>query len=419
MAEAVWNGFLRLSLVSCPITLTSATSDAQRVKLDLLSARTGNPVAEQFVDAKTGDVVAKEALVKGFEFASGRYVTVTEDELAKLGSGVGNIIDLEQFVPRDQIDHLYVDAAYYLRPEGQLASDTVHALRLAMRRSGRVALGHIKIGEQERPALIEPHRAGLMMSTLRTQEELVSAEFSERADNDIPGEMIEIAEAIIARRSGEFDPKQLRDRYQDDLRKLVEQKAGNAPVAPAEPRRPPAASRPPAANRSAPPAVTAPPPPPPQPEPPPVAVAPPPAPEPPPEPEPTPAAAAPAPEPQPVVTAPEPPPPLPEPAAAMAEAPPPAPEPEPVAVVAEPPPPAPEPEPAAAAGRNCQPRRPNPNRLPWRMKRRRRPSPNRPAQRGRRMSAPKFCCTSWGSATADTSSRVGPAILAAGARSRP
>jgi DNA end-binding protein Ku len=373
MAEAVWNGFLRLSLVSCPISLTSATNDARRVKLDLLSARTGNPVAEQYVDAKTGDVVAKEALVKGFEYGGGRYVTVTDDELAKLGSGVGNIIDLEQFVPRDQIDHLYVAAAYYLHPEGQLASDTIHALRLAMRRSGRVALGHVKIGDQERPALIEPHRAGLMMSTLRAQDELVTAEFTERPENDIPGEMIEIAEAIISRRSGEFDPGRLRDRYQDDLRKLVEQKSGNAPPVPAEPRRPAAANRPPSARHveSAPPAAPAPEPPPPEPPP-----AEPPAPEPPaaaaPPPEPPPAAAAlapevpaPPPEPEPVVVEEvPPPPPEPEPGVVVAETPPPPPEPEPIAVVAEalapepepaatvapPPSPAPEPEPALAEG---------------------------------------------------------------------
>jgi DNA end-binding protein Ku len=337
MAEAVWNGFLRLSLVSCPISLSSATSAAQRVKLDLLSARTGNPVAEQYVDAKTGDVVAKEALVKGYEFASGRYVTVTEDELGKLSGGVGNIIDLDQFVPRDQIDHLYVEAAYYLHPEGQLASDTIQALRLAMRRSGRVALGHVKIGDREQPALIEPHRAGLMMSTLHTQGELVTPEFTERPEDDIPAEMIEIAEAIITRRAGEFDPKTLRDRYQDDLRKLVEQKSDNAPPAPTPaeppPRRPAAARQ----AESAPP-PSPPPPPPSEPEPPPVETAPPPPPEPePPAPEPSP------PPPEPTVVAADPPPPEPELAATVAEAAPPVPE--PAAEVAEAPPPEPEPEP--------------------------------------------------------------------------
>src|SRR5215469_8100883 len=102
MAEAVWNGSLRLSLVSCPIYLSPATDDSKRIKLDLLSARTGNPVTEQYVDAKTGDVVATDSLVKGYAFGEARYVTLSDDELNKLGSTAGNIIDLELFVPRDQ-----------------------------------------------------------------------------------------------------------------------------------------------------------------------------------------------------------------------------------------------------------------------------------------------------------------------------
>jgi DNA end-binding protein Ku len=360
MAEAVWNGFLRVSLVSCPIRLSSATSDASRIKLDLLSARTGNAVNEQFVDSKTGDVVAKEALVKGYEVETGRYVTVAEEELAKLG-GAGNIIELEQFVPRDQVDHLYVQAAYYLHPEGQLASDTVHALRLAMRRSGRVALGRVRLGDQERPTLIEPHRAGLMVSTLYTQDELVVADFPDRPEDDIPAEMIEIAEAIIARRAADFDPQKLRDRYQDDLRTLVEQKSRNAPRT--APARRPAATRPTLVAEAAPPPEPPPPPvaasPPPAPEPPPPApeppppeaAAPPPEPPPPaPEPAPPPVAAAPPPPPEPPPSVPEPPPPPPEPAVVVVQtppAPPPPPPPELELAAPEPPPPAPEPVVAA------------------------------------------------------------------------
>ncbi len=114
MAEAVWNGSLRLSLVSCPVYLSAATSNSPRIKLDLLSARTGNPVTEQFVDAKTGDVVASESLVKGHEFENSRYVTLTAEELGKLGGGSGNMIDLEHFIRRDQIDLLH--RRYLLRP---------------------------------------------------------------------------------------------------------------------------------------------------------------------------------------------------------------------------------------------------------------------------------------------------------------
>ena len=316
MAEAVWNGFLRLSLVSCPIRLSPGTSDNYRIKLDVLSARTGNPVTEQFVDAKTGDVVPKDALVKGYEFEKGRYVTFTEDELAKLGGGAGNVIDLEQFVLRDQIDRIHIKDTYYIHPEGQLAADTVHALRLAMRRGGKAALGHVKIADQERPVMIEPHRGGLMLLTLHTQEELIIADFSERPESDVPAEMVEIAEAIISRRSAEFDPNRLGDRYHHDLQELVEQKTKDAPPAPtpaaAEARRPGAAAPPPPpaapppspADASPPAAAAAPPPPPvaappPPPPPPPIAAPPPP---------PPPVAVPPPPPPPPVEAAPPPPP---------------------------------------------------------------------------------------------------------------
>src|SRR5665213_2782108 len=125
-----------------------------------------------------------DALVKGYEHAPSQYVAVTAEELDKLGSG--NIIDLEQFVPRRQVDHLYIDQIYYVHAEGQLAADTVQALRLAMQKSERVAIGHARMGDSDRPALIEPHQTELMMSTLRTKDELGPAAFAERPECRIP-----------------------------------------------------------------------------------------------------------------------------------------------------------------------------------------------------------------------------------------
>ncbi|HXC30820.1 MAG TPA: Ku protein [Stellaceae bacterium] len=374
MAEAVWSGALRLSLVSCPIYLASATNESKRIKLERLSARTGNPVTEQFVDAKTGDVVLSDSLVKGYEFEASRYVTLSQEEVAKLGDGAGNIIDLEQFVPRDKIDRLHIEATYYIHPDGELAADTVHAVRLAMQRSGRAALGHIRLGEGDRPALIEPCAGGLMISTLRTAEELVQPDFVERPDDDIPGDMIEIAEAIITRRAADFDAQQLRDRYQDALRLLVDEKVKALPSARTEekPRsrrasRPEAPTPPPLVPPPAPPeeaavaappeeaAVAAPPPvPPPAPEPEPEAESVAAAPVPEPEPEAETAAPPPAPEPEPEsLFAPPPPPPAPEPPpqpeTLFTASSPPAPEPEPVVHVEETPEPEPEPVPETPA----------------------------------------------------------------------
>ena len=111
MAQAVWNGFLRVSLVSCPVYLVPATSSGKRVQLDPLNARTGNPVTQQFVDSKTGDVVPDDAVVTGCKVDEARYVTLSADELKGLASGPPNVIDIEQFVPRDQLGRLYLDAA--------------------------------------------------------------------------------------------------------------------------------------------------------------------------------------------------------------------------------------------------------------------------------------------------------------------
>src|SRR5581483_4010563 len=310
MAQAHWNGFLRVSLVSCPVRLASTTGEARRIRLDPINARTGNPVTQQFVDARTGDVVAPEAVVSGCKLDDERYLVLSAEDLQSLAQSPVNVIDIDRFVPRDQIGRLFFDAASYIHPEGQLAADTVHALRLAMERNGRVALGHIFLDGRERVVLIEPQAGGLLMSTLRAVEEIAPPEFAERPEHDIPAEMVEIAESIIARRSADFDPAMLRDRAEDALRALIAGRTRPA-APPTEPPAPPAAAAPPPSPEPPPPApppVAAPPPP----APPPVAAAPP------PPPAPPPVAAVPPPPP-----APEPPPAPPPPAPPPAAAPPP------------------------------------------------------------------------------------------------
>jgi Ku protein len=372
MVEAVWNGFLRLSLVACPVRLAPATIDAHVIRLDPLNSRTGNPVTPQFVDARTGDVVAADAVVRGYATGASTYVTVSDRELETLGGSDRNILEVAHFSPRDQVDRARLETSYYIYPDGELAADTLEAVRVAMRRAERDAIGYVRLGDRERMVLIQVHGAGLMLSTLRPPRVLEAAEFAERPEGAVPSEMIEIAETIIRRRALGADPNTLHDRYEDRLRSLLEQKTGSAvgqapraaavappprqappPPAP-EPERcfaappppppePEPVAAPPAPEPAPEPMVAAPPPSPePEPEPEPIVAAPPPAP-PEPEPEPEPVVAAPPPEPEPVVAAP--PPPEPELEPEVAASPPPEPEPEPV--VAAPPPP--EPEPMVAA----------------------------------------------------------------------
>jgi DNA end-binding protein Ku len=224
MPRASWNGFLRLSLVSCPVSLVPATTEAKRIRFNQLSSETGNRVAQQLVDSKTGETVDRDQIVKGYEYERGRYVTITDDELKALQIESSKIIDLDRFVDRDEVDPVYLDTPYYVYPDGELAAETFRVIGEAMAHKNKVGLGRVTISSRERPVLVEPRGAGLVMSTMRSADEVRPAEFGGPAKGDIDADMVGIAETIIERRSGSFDPASFRDRYQDALRELVAEK---------------------------------------------------------------------------------------------------------------------------------------------------------------------------------------------------
>jgi DNA end-binding protein Ku len=155
MAEDVWSGYLRLSLIFCQIRLRPAAK-------------------------------------------------LTEQQLGAGGSGPENIIDIDRFIPRDRIDKTYLDAAYFMYPDGDLASDALLAVRVSMQRDERVALGHVRIGNRELPVLIEPYESGLLMSTLHPDEDRYPSEFTERTEDSVAPDMIDIAGDVIKRRAGDF-----------------------------------------------------------------------------------------------------------------------------------------------------------------------------------------------------------------------
>ena len=158
MPRASWNGFLRLSLVTCPVYLVPATSEAKRVRFNQLNAETGNRVAQQLVDSKTGDPVDRDNIVKGYEYERGRYVTISDDELKDLQIESSKIIDLERFVERDEVDPIYLDTPYYIYPDGELAAETFRVIGQAMAHSNEVGLGSVTISSREGPSSLNPAR---------------------------------------------------------------------------------------------------------------------------------------------------------------------------------------------------------------------------------------------------------------------
>jgi DNA end-binding protein Ku len=218
---------MRLSLVSCPIALTPATTEVERIKLNQLNPRTGNRISLQPVDSETGEKVERSAIVKGYKLDTDQYVILEAEELRNLKIESSSIMDLERFVDRASVDPIYVDAPYYIYPE-KSGLEAYRVIAEAMLAEKKAAIGRIVMSGREHPVMVEPRGGGLMMFLLRAADEVRSAEY-DFPELKIDRKMIEIAATIMERQAGEFEPSQFHDRYQDALRELIEAKSSGGP----------------------------------------------------------------------------------------------------------------------------------------------------------------------------------------------
>jgi DNA end-binding protein Ku len=235
-ARPSWEGHLRLSLVTCPVALWPATTEAETVRFNLINPKTNNRIRMQTLDAGTGEEVSRSDLVKGFQIAKGEYVLFDKDELDAVKLESTRIIDIEKFVPRASIDRLYWDTPYHLLPSGKTGIEAYAVIRAAMAKQSMVAIGRLVMSTRERICGIEIEEGGLVLTTLRTAEEVRSLDEVARPDLPKPdAAMLQIAEKIVEQQSGDFDPSEFRDRYEDALRALIEDKRKGKPVRPTKP----------------------------------------------------------------------------------------------------------------------------------------------------------------------------------------
>ena len=236
-ARPSWEGHLRLSLVTCPVALWPATTEAETVRFNLINPKTNNRIRMQTLDAGTGEEVSRSDLVKGFQIAKGEYVLFDKDELDAVKLESTRIIDIEKFVPRASIDRLYWDTPYHLLPSGKTGIEAYAVIRAAMAKQNMVAIGRLVMSTRERICGIEIEEGGLVLTTLRTAEEVRSLDEVARPDLPKPdAAMLQIAEKIVEQQSGDFDPSEFRDRYEDALRALIEDKRKGKPVRSTEAR---------------------------------------------------------------------------------------------------------------------------------------------------------------------------------------
>lgn len=233
-----WQGYLRLSLVSCPVALYTATTRAGEVHFNMLHKKTHHRIKMIPTDPESGPVDRSE-IVKGYEIEKGHYVVVTDEEIKNVRLETTRTLDIERFVGEDEIDRLYWNDPYFLAPDGEMAVEAFTVIREAMKKEGRVALGRLVMHQRERLMALEAQDKGILAYTIRNKREVKDAQdvFSAIPNVKPPAQMVEIAAKIIDQLEGPFDPSQFNDRYEDALRALIKEKEkGHKITAPEEPQ---------------------------------------------------------------------------------------------------------------------------------------------------------------------------------------
>ena len=224
--RAYWKGYLKLSLVSCPIALFPATSEREKISFHQLNKETGNRIRYKKVDAETGDDVDNADIVKGYELAQGEYIELDPEELEAVALESKHVIDIEEFVPRREIDELYLRDPYYIVPDGEVAQQAFAVIREAIHKEGMVALGKVVFTSREHIIALEARGKGMVGVTLRYPYEVRSETeyFDGIEEQKIPKDMLDLALHIVESKAGHFKPAEFKDEYEDALKDLLRKK---------------------------------------------------------------------------------------------------------------------------------------------------------------------------------------------------
>ena len=237
--RASWKGYLKLSLVSCPVRLYPATSTNERVRFNQLHKETHNRINMKPVDPELG-LVERSDLVKGYEYEDKKYIIIDDEDLEAVRLESNHTLNIESFVDAGEVDVIYQDTPYYLAPDGKMAEETFIVLRDAMRKADKLAIARLVLSSRERVVTIGARDEGMFVCTLRAPNEVraTSTYFDEIPDSKPDPEMLEMAEALIAQKTTKFDPKQYEDRYEAALMSMIKEKLkGHKPIIAADPQR--------------------------------------------------------------------------------------------------------------------------------------------------------------------------------------
>ena len=224
--RAYWKGYLKLSLVSCPISLFPATSGREKISFHQLNRNTGNRIRYRKIDAETGDEVETADIVKGYEVSKGDYLVLEPEELEAVALDSKRTIEIDEFVPKTEIDDLYLADPYYVVPDGEVGQQAFAVIREAIRKEGMVAIGKVVFTSREHIIALEARGKGLMGVTLRYPYEVRQEDeyFEDIEDEKVPKDMLDLAAHIVDTKRGKFQPEKFQDEYEDALKELLRKK---------------------------------------------------------------------------------------------------------------------------------------------------------------------------------------------------
>jgi DNA end-binding protein Ku len=230
--RAYWKGYLKLSLVSCPVALYPASTKSEKTRFHQINKKTGHRLRQQMVDEETGRAVDKANKGRGYELAKGKYVEIEPEELDAIEFENTHTIDIEKFVPEEEIDKRYYERPYYIVPDGKSGEEAFSVIRDAMKDKGRVALAGIVFANRQHILAIEPWGKGMLGTTLRFDHEVREEKevFKGIGSHRVPKEMVSLAAHILDTKAGHFDPAKFKDEYELALRKLVKRKAAGKTI---------------------------------------------------------------------------------------------------------------------------------------------------------------------------------------------
>jgi DNA end-binding protein Ku len=224
--RAYWKGYLKLSLVSCPVALFPATSEREKISFHQLNKKTGHRIKYRKVDAASGEEVETADIIKGYEVGKGNYIELNPEELEAVAIESKRTIEISEFVPKKDIDELYMRDPYYIAPDGEVGEQAFAVIREAIRKEGMVAIGKVVFTSREHIIALEARGKGMLGLTLRYPYEVRDEKdyFDGIADEQVPKDMLELASHIVDTKRGTFQPEKFEDSYEEALKELLKKK---------------------------------------------------------------------------------------------------------------------------------------------------------------------------------------------------